>query len=257
MGIKAQLETLDGLDEPLQALYTQTEDGTYKLAVEGLEDNSGLKSALQKEREAAREAQRRLKEMQARYDGIDPEQTKELLSKINQSEEARLIAEGKIDEVIKSRTERMKAEYEAKLSETERQAQQAMERAKKRDLQVLENQIRQAAAESGVHKNAYEDVLLRARNVFSLSDNDEAVALGADGNPVYGKDGSTPLSPKEWLESLRDNAPHLFPAQASGSGAGSTGTSIGGRTKRSEMSTAERAAYISKHGQEAYLKLPM
>lgn len=257
MALKAVLDTIDDLDENLKAFYTPTEDGKFRLAVEGLDDNTGLKSALQKEREAAREANRRLRELQSQYEGIDPKLAKDLLDKVSQSEEARLIAEGKVDEVIKSRTERMKAEYEARLQQAQTEAEQAKQRAAKRDSQVLENQIMQAAVEAKVFKNAYEDILLRAKRTFSLSNDDKAVAVGPDGQPVFGKDGSTPLTPKEWLDSLRQSAPHLFEAQASGSGAGNGSSAFSGNAKRSQMTAAEKAAYISKHGQEAYLKLPM
>lgn len=223
MGLKAQLDSLDGLDEKIQGLYTKTEDGKFKLDVEGLDTGDGLKSALQKEREIARDAQKRLKELQTQFEGIDPVAAKDLLSKVNQSEEARLIADGKIEEVIKQRTVRMQAEYDAKLKEAEGKMTAAEQRAARRDAQVLENQIRQAATEAGIHKHAIDDALLRARTQFSLSDSDAAVALGSDGQPVYGKDGQTPLSLKEWFDSMKNAAPHWYPAGSSGSGAGGGG----------------------------------
>ena len=73
---------------------------------------------------------------------------------------------------------------------------------------------------------------------------------------VFGKDGKTPLTPVEWAESLKETAPHLFP-RAEGSGAGGHKPGGGGGSlKRSEMSSSDKADYIRKHGQQAYLKLP-
>ena len=224
--LKAQLDSLDGVAENLQTLYTKTEDGKFKLNVEGLDSlGDGGKAALENERKAKREAQRQLDEFKKQFEGIDPVATKELLAKLNQGEEAKLIAEGKLDEVIKQRTARMQAEFEAKLKETESKMTAAEQRAARRDAQVLENQIRQAATKAGLHEFAIDDALLRARTQFSLSAEDTAVALGSDGQPVYGKDGQTPLSLKEWFESMKTAAPHWFPAGSSGSGAGGNSNS--------------------------------
>ena len=81
-------------------------------------------------------------------------------------------------------------------------------------------------------------------------------ADGSDGTPGKpGKDGKTPLSPLEWAESLKETAPHLFP-RAEGTGAGGHKPNGGGSLKRSEMSASDKADYIRKHGQQAFLKLP-
>ena len=60
MALKLTLDSLDGLDEAIKAFYVER-DGKYTLAVDGLEDTSGLKSALEKERKARREAEQRAK----------------------------------------------------------------------------------------------------------------------------------------------------------------------------------------------------
>ena len=60
MALKLTLDSLDGVDEAHKALYVE-QDGKFKLAVDGLEDTSGLKSALEKERKARREAEQRAK----------------------------------------------------------------------------------------------------------------------------------------------------------------------------------------------------
>ena len=60
MALKLTLDTLDGVDETIKPLYVE-HDGKFKLAVDGLEDTSGLKSALEKERKARREAEQRAK----------------------------------------------------------------------------------------------------------------------------------------------------------------------------------------------------
>ena len=60
MALKLTLDSLDGVDEGIKSLYVE-QDGKFKLAVDGLEDTSGLKSALEKERKARRDAEQRAK----------------------------------------------------------------------------------------------------------------------------------------------------------------------------------------------------
>lgn len=60
MTLKLTLDNLDGVDEAIKAYYVE-QDGKFKLAVDGLEDTSGLKSALEKERKARRDAEQRAK----------------------------------------------------------------------------------------------------------------------------------------------------------------------------------------------------
>jgi len=59
--LKYKLDSLDGLDEGLKSFYTKAEDGKFVLQVE----DSGAKSAIQKERERADAAERLLKEREA------------------------------------------------------------------------------------------------------------------------------------------------------------------------------------------------
>jgi len=123
---------------------------------------------------------------------------------------------------------------------------------------VLDDAIRSAAAKAGLHQHAIDDALFRGRAMFTLDDNGQAVQLDSEGSPVIGKDGKTPFNPNEWLESMREQAPHWFPAGASGSGSGngSKGGGQGSGKPRSEWSPREKSDYISKHGRTAYEALP-
>src|SRR3972149_11838102 len=95
---------------------------------------------------------------------------------------------------------------------------------------VLDNSVRAAPIAVGLHAPAVDDVLLRARAIFSLSDEGEAVQFDEDGETiVLGKDGKTPFSPREWLESMKQKAPHWFPAGGSGGGSMVNKVASGGR----------------------------
>lgn len=59
--LKAKLDTLDGLDENLHQFYEE-KDGKFTLKVEGADDNTELKGALDKERTARKNLEKQLKE---------------------------------------------------------------------------------------------------------------------------------------------------------------------------------------------------
>lgn len=69
MPLPAYVDDLDALPEAVRAYYVETEDGRWRLDAEGVEDVSGLKSALEKER-AERKA---LKAELVARDGVEEE----------------------------------------------------------------------------------------------------------------------------------------------------------------------------------------
>lgn len=199
-------------------------EAAVNAAVSGLKQKNGELIAVQKQ----------LKESLSAFDGIDPQAVRTILANFASTEEAALIAAGKVDQVLENRTARMKAGFE-KETQKERQAREAAEaRATKFSKRVFENGIRAAASEAGLHQYAIEDAIYRATAMFSLDE---------DGNPTpadgaFGKDGK-PLTLKEWFSDQKEKAPHWFPATASGSGAQSGKSGGGG------AGTITRAQYMA------------
>jgi hypothetical protein len=71
MALKARLDTLDGLPDAIKSEYKEVKEGEetyYMLDAEGVEDVSGLKSALQKERKSRGAAEKALKKMGLKAD---------------------------------------------------------------------------------------------------------------------------------------------------------------------------------------------
>lgn len=163
------------------------------------------------------------------FEGVDVAKYREFQERLDKDEDARLLSEGKTIEVINKYTERMRKEHETKLAETLGLVEAERLRGKKYEQAVLDNQIRAACV--GMHPSAIEDALLHGRQYFSLDAEGRAVKLDAQGRPELGKDGSSPFSPAEWIESQKETKPHWFPATSSGSGsAGATGSSGAGKT---------------------------
>lgn len=199
-------------------------DAQVAQQVAGLKAKNGELIAANKETRAKFEG------LSKQLEGFDIEAVKGLLNKASTDEETRLMAEGKTDEVFNRRTERMRAEYDAKLQSSERMAGMLRERA-------LADAVRSAAAQAGALPEASDDFVFRSRGQFQLDDSGDVVAVDKDGQVVYGKDGKTPFTPAEWAKSLRDTAPHLFPRAT---GAGATGNPGGKATKSfSDMTEAE------------------
>ena len=171
---------------------------------------SGLKAKNTELLGKVRESSETLK----RYEGIDPDAVKTILQRFSDDEEAKLIASGKIDEVLNKRTERMKAGFEKETAK-ERQAREAAEqRAERFTRRVLENSIRAEASAAGIHQHAIEDALFRAGSLFTLDDEGNPAAVEG----AFGKDGN-PLTMKEFFAEMKEKAPHWWPATANGGGA--------------------------------------
>lgn len=160
-----------------------------------------------------------------RFDGIDPEAVRNILSKFASDEEASLIAKGDIDTVLTKRTERMQGEFAKQLKGREDTIAQLNAKAAKLAAGKVSGALTQAASKAGALAEAMEDIVLRGHGQgWTINDDGDVVAL-RDGELVLGKDGKTPLSPQEWAESLRESAAHLWPRAT---GAGATGNERGG-----------------------------
>ncbi|MDY7389787.1 hypothetical protein ROO97_19180, partial [Acinetobacter baumannii] len=202
MSLPFIVDSLDAIKEEHRALYVE-ENGKFRLDLEGYEDPKGLKSALQSERDAAKNAKLELQKLQKQFEGIDPEIVKKVFAQIDQDEEAKLIAEGKVNEVIQKRTEKMREEHEKLLKAEKERADKAEAYAQKFKQSVIQSQIVQAAVELEALPEATADIAFLAQSKFALDENGKAVAVDENGEVVIGKDGQTALSPKEWVESLR------------------------------------------------------
>lgn len=168
-----------------------------------------------------KEVKEKLTKLESQVEGLgDLTAIRDLLSKVENDEEGKLIKEGKIDQVVDRRTERMRKDFEKKLSDTTERASRAEAYAQMAKDQMVASQVRDAGIKAGMRPEALEDAVFRAKAAgFSLNDNGEAVVVKGS-EVVLGKDGKTPLTPQEYLEELRERAPHLWPQAAGGGAAG-------------------------------------
>lgn len=177
--------------------------------------------------------------LKSQFSDVDLEEYRSFKAKIKEDETTKLIAEGKIEEVLNQRVQALKQDYEGKLSQTAQQAE--LYKSK-----VLNGYISTAAAQAGVDKNAIDLVALLAQQEgVKLDERGNPVIVDSEGNVRYSKDGNTPLSLNDWLNNLQESKPLLW-GQAQGGGArgGQGGSQT--RKKPSEMTTQERANWLSE-----------
>jgi len=212
MALKLLLDTLEGVDQTVAALYEKTDDGKFRLDVEG----AVPREKLDEFRNTNIDLLRKLDT----FKGVDPTKYQQLLGIEKKLTDKELIEAGKVDEVVQGRIQTMKTEHEGivntlneKLTTSNRQLETLL----------IDSAVRVKALESGVIPTAVDDVMLRAKTVFKIIDG-QAIPH-QDGKPVYGKDGVSPMSVDEWITNLAKGAPHLFGSTQGGGAGGSRSTS--------------------------------
>lgn len=188
------------------------------------------------------------KQLKQQFEGVNPDEYRKLKAFMEQNEEAQLLAEGKTDEVFKRRSEKLVAEYDAKVKAASEDAQTWQQKADTYRTQVeqlrIDDVVTRAMIKAGAVEGADEDARLLARQLFKLED-DGIVGRDAKGNLLTGKSGALTLD--EWVDQLKTSKAHWF-GKAQGVGVkGSNGVvqTMGSDSRKLAGSPNERAAYIN------------
>jgi hypothetical protein len=135
-----------------------------------------------------------------------------------------------VEKVLENRIRSLKAEWE---KQVEALSAERDGLARRLTTIQIDQGIVGVATKRGLRPTALVDITARARNVFKLV-NGAPRAFEADGQTVrYGRDGVTPMTLEEWMDTQVSEAPHLFECNA-GSGAASN-TSGGGGSARGSV----------------------
>jgi DNA-binding transcriptional MerR regulator len=182
MTLKLIVDALDGVDAKFHDLYAKADDGKFRLKVDGIEDTSGLKSALEKERAAAKEA----KAFKAL--GLTPEEIAELKAARDKGEEEAAKKAGDFESLRKKMTEQFEAKERGYLSQIATLSQSEHSA-------VVSAGLTSALVASGATKEGVEllSTLLKDRAKIETVDGKRVVKIfDADGTPmlVNGKDAT-------------------------------------------------------------------
>lgn len=248
-------EEREALDAAFAEHYTEVEDGRWILKVEpvdgfGLEDVSGLKTSLSKERNNAREATTKLKA----FEGIDPEDARSALEKAAEMDS--WTPQDKVAEQIARREKQLVSKYQKELEERDGTLSHLRGQ--------LEANLVEAAAVSALtkHKGNIELLLphVKASTRVEQDSNGNFIArvVDRDGHArISMKTGSQdPMSIEELVEGMKTSdtfAPAFAGSGATGSGAvgtrsGGTGT---GRVILSQEDSRDPAKYRAAKEQAA------
>ncbi len=267
MAIKHTYDSLDEIPEALREDYTEV-DGKFVLGVlkdfvpkTAVEDVSGLKSALHKEREAHREAERKARQIAEQYAGFDLEEYNAMKEAAAQAEEDRAKKAGEFDSLKQQMLEGF-SKKEATLRE---------ENAKL--TASIEKQVATAAAASALAEHKGDAKLLgltvqQAIKVFREDDGSFVARVVDDaGNPRMGADGKY-LTVSEFVAGMREDDSYSKAFLGSGSSGGGTPPGSGqpggsgakggipSDLKRSSMTPRQKADFLKEHGLEELMKLP-
>lgn len=186
------------------------------------------------------------------FEGLDAAKIRNMMTHFENNEEAQLIAEGKIDDVIQRRTDKISGQYTDQINELSTNLESlTAERDnlhKQLERSVIGNKLQAEAAKSGILPEAVEDVLMRGLGVFSLDDKNEIVARDKDGNLRKMEDGML-LNPERFIESLRKSNPYYWPSSQSAGGRGSLGP---GQSSRDQLDTLTDVATSGNFDLNAY-----
>ena len=199
----------------------------FKTATKGLVEN---KEAILREK---KELESQVKSLKDQWGDMDPEIVKNLVTRMQNDEETKLIAEGKIDEVISRKTEAYKKDSETKLGAAHKKLEEAEGKAKSLQAKIedltIGSMVREIAAEQGIVSSAVEDVIGRVRNVFKLDEDFKPIARNSDGTLLVGKDAKSPMSIAEWLEGMKEKTPHWYEGSTGAGTQTADGRRAGGR----------------------------
>jgi hypothetical protein len=230
--LKYIVDTLEETPEELRHLYAE-KDGKFTLQITDAPDFDTLKTKITEFRDNNVELMKKLNQAEsdmARYKEIDPDKYKEMAEALQQRVDQKKFDDGKLEELLEERTQRMKTDYEGQLEQIRDAVKQEQEKAEKlrgsfaavKIDSVIQFEVTRAHVP---RKGAMQDILNRGRGMFQLDENNEPVAMDRNGVKVMGRDGITPLSIKEWAKDLPNDAAHFFEGTF---GIGSQGGAGGG-----------------------------
>ena len=205
-----------------------------------------IAAAVAKETEGLKANTARLLEENTKYkatlknfEGIDPEKTKAMLSHFENNEEQKLIAEGRIDDVIQRRVAKREESVAQQIAEAQAEVEKAKAFATRFNAKYLQGELR-TAFPTDVHQSMSVPLLRELEQLFTLDE--EGNVVPKDG--AMGKSGKALYAPKEAIEDLRGQYPGFFVNGNSGSssfqGAGKGGAKTISREKYMTLTPAEQ-----------------
>jgi hypothetical protein len=246
MALKQVYDTQLDIPGALMEHYGE-KDGKWILNLDPpAEDVSGLKSALNNERNLRRETEKQLVEFKTKFEGVDPEDYRKLQDRVRGLDDSEVYDKQGIEVLIARRTESMKNDHERQLATLKRENDHLKTTSADLDRRWRQDRIKtallDAVTKNGVYEKAVDDAVQRGLAVFTdLDERGNVIAKNGD-DTIYGKDGVNALNPSEWITTLKASgqAPHLWPPSSGGGAPASHSGNGAGIDWQSITNPAER-----------------
>src|SRR5438874_6068495 len=200
MPLKSKYTNLKEIPAEDVRLYVER-DGAWLLDTEA----GGDKSKLDEFRTNNISLLKELNDLKQKFEGINPDEVRKLSEEKQRLEDEQRVKAGEFDKVLDGRLKTARTEWDKQLTAV----------ASERDALVtrltgiqIEQGVTETATKRGLRPTAIPDITSRARTVFRLV-NGVATAFQSDGKTVRaGKDGVTPMTLDEWVDTQVSEAPH-------------------------------------------------
>ena len=231
--MEIEVSDATGLPEWLQS---HVADGKLDLSkLPAPEDVSGLKSALQKERENA-QAWAKL--------GGKPEDVQRKIAELEKA----AAGTGKGAEEAQAKLDAMAKEYEGKLNESEKRFRGVLEKQAVADLKA-------ELAKAGVVPEGLDLMAAYARQRIEFSDDGAVKVLTADGKPQIGSGADHGATLGDLAKELASSIPHLVADNGAGGGGKQPGTT-GGKPQGKEVRASELESMSPREKAEFFTANP-
>lgn len=218
----------------------------HKLALD--EEVNGLKSKNAELLDEKKKVDTKLKD----FDNYDFDAANEALDFLKNNTNAKLIKDGKVDELIEKETSAMRSDHEAALAEVNGNLDTETARGNLYEglykTKMVEDALRDAAVAAKIRPEAITDVLLHGRNIFSLAEDGSVEARDSEGKLRKTGDDKV-LTTSNWIEGLKKASPHYWPGSE---GAGAYGGGEGGGDDLA--ASIQRAADSGNHAEYRRLR---
>lgn len=158
-----------------------------------------------------------------------------------------------IEEALARRTDELRKDYDNRLQSEGKEKAAWRQKAESADQTLRRERVMAAIKDaamnegSGVQATAIGDVTMNALQIFRCDDHGRIIPYEGDA-PIYGADGTSPMTPTEWLQRLKEVKPHLFKQSQGGGAGGDTTKRILGHDKAAvkNMTAQERLALANQ-----------
>lgn len=217
-GAAAVVSAFDASDPAVQAFVQSAVESATKdirAEIKGFRDNN---ISLKKEMEGYKSI------------GMNPDDLKRIVDNINKNEEAKLIADGKFEDVLQMRVEPLRRDYETRLDAAAKRHDELMERVQSLQEENYNLRVTQQVAAHmppDVNEGAQPVFAEWARKVWKRDEDGNMIPRRENGTRWISKDGKSDIGFEEWIASFRETMPFLFrgPSGAPARGGNASGTS--------------------------------